>query len=484
MVQVCCSNADRALITSLYLLGLVVFSTPCCGFTGTRSKCGLVSREPNILRSRHKPLPSTRFYYMDSRPNFTTPASVGTNSVSSHYSDINSNITSARNVSEPDSIEAYALDIAIVLKKLRPQGTDPSIPTIFRASRCVPSMTTTWSFDDWKIHTSRWRYLNYIRTFPTSRLFRRIAPQLGILFVWSCVASWACAREVPMMTRAVLSLTPLSLVSTFVAALLTLRSNQGLSRLNEGRLALGQVVLYTRDMAQMIASYIYPKDPAIGLKSARHIAIFSWLLKEFLRGKEVNGSDDDLIYTMLDPVDANYVLQQRKKPVAVVTRLRQVFSHMIRKGQLTTSEASRLDHTVQQLNYCIMVTERIQASPIPPLYTAHTGRLLIFYLFFLPLSLRGSNIMNGIGTVITTMAVGFAMLGLDEISHLVEEPFRLMPLWHLSKNSMMDCADALVCQPPPLFYDEGEKSKDNKLATDDIYHYPKSHPTSETPSYW
>ena len=62
--------------------------------------------------------------------------------------------------------------------------------------------------------------------------------------------------------------------------------------------------------------------------------------------------------------------------------------------------------------------------------------------------------MNGIGTIITTMAVGYAMLGLDEISHLVEEPFRLMPLWHLSKNSMIDCGDALVCQPPPLFSPE------------------------------
>lgn len=42
------------------------------------------------------------------------------------------------------------------------------------------------------------------------------------------------------------------------------------------------------------------------------------------------------------------------------------------------------------------------------------------------------------------------MLGLDEISHLLEEPFRLMPLYHLSKNSMKDVADAFVCMPPPL----------------------------------
>ena len=31
-----------------------------------------------------------------------------------------------------------------------------------------------------------------------------------------------------------------------------------------------------------------------------------------------------------------------------------------------------------------------------------------------------------------------------------EQPFKLMPLYHLSKNSMKDVGDALVCQPPAL----------------------------------
>jgi predicted membrane chloride channel (bestrophin family) len=100
------------------------------------------------------------------------------------------------------------------------------------------------------------------------------------------------------------------------------------------------------------------------------------------------------------------------------------------------------------LNHCIMTCERLLASPIPPLYTAHTGRLLMFYLFFLPLAL--TDVMNPFATVVTTAAVGYAMLGLDEISHLLEQPFKLMPLYHLSKNSMKDVGDALVCQPPAL----------------------------------
>jgi predicted membrane chloride channel (bestrophin family) len=300
-----------------------------------------------------------------------------------------------------DSIERYAQDLATVLTILRANPKDTTIPKPFADS--PRSFSNTWSFQDWDVHLSRARYLRYIVSFPVCSLIRQCAPQLAVLMTWSAIACWSFQRN--GLDRLVLPLTPLSLVSTFVAALLTLRSNQGLDRLNQGRLAFGQVVLYTRDMAQMISATIYPKDPYLALKLLRHVALFGWLLRGFLRGDVVNGSDEDLIRTMLNDADATYVLQQRKKPVAVVTRLRQVIAAL--HGKLNTAEELALDHTTQNLNHCIMTTERIRASPIPPLYTAHTSRLLIFYLFFLPLALKGSGLMNVAGTMMTTFAVGY-----------------------------------------------------------------------------
>lgn len=358
-----------------------------------------------------------------------------------------------------DSLEAYARDIQKVLD-LRSSYYDPTVPKIHHRKR---SFTNTWTLEEWKRHTSRRRYIDHILAFPRSRVLARVAPQLSILMAWTCLTCWVYDR-VATPTH-IISMTPLSLVSTFVAALLTLRSNQGLSRLNEGRLALGKVVLYTRDMAQLIASNVYPKDKVLGLKAARHVALFSWLLKGFLRGDEVNGTDEDILRVMLPcapneksvdglSADAAYILRQRKRPVAVVTRLRQIFALMLSRGLLTTSEASRLDHTVQQLNYCIMITERIQATPIPPVYTTHTARLLLFYLFHLPLALRGSNLLDSVATIITTAAVGYSYYGIDEVAVMLEEPFRLMPLWHLSKNSLLDSRDALVNQPPSLFLED------------------------------
>jgi putative membrane protein len=373
---------------------------------------------------------------------------------SDHQAAINGSSPLSGVTSKSSSLEQYAADIAVVLNELRSDTVDPTLPKIFRRGR-EPSFTSTWSMEDWNRHTSRWRYWGYVKSFPTSSLLIRCFPQMCVLVTWSALASWMVAKKVPIICKLSLPMLPLSLLSSFVAALISLRSNQGLSRLNEGRLAFGKVVLYTRDMAQLVAVYIYPKDPVLGLKLARHLALFGWLLKNFLRGETINGTDLDIVTTMLDPADAAYVMRQRKKPVAVVTRLRQVFVHMAETGQLKTAEELALDHTTQELNHCIMTCERLLASPIPPLYTAHTGRLLLFYLFFLPLAL--TDVLNGFATVVTTAAVGYAMLGLDEISHMLEQPFKLMPLYHLSKNSMKDVGDALVCQPPALDeVDEGD----------------------------
>ena len=56
------------------------------------------------------------------------------------------------------------------------------------------------------------------------------------------------------------------------------------------------------------------------------------------------------------------------------------------------------------------------------------------------------------------------MLGLDEISHVLEQPFRIIPMHQMAKGVMLDVGDAFICKPPM----EGE-----------IYEEMK-----EKPSYW
>jgi putative membrane protein len=377
-----------------------------------------------------------------------------------------------------DSLEHFASDVSKVLNDLRCDVHDPTLPSYFRHREAkLPAFTYMWSHEDWDRHTSRKRYIEWIANFPGSRLLRRVAPQLAVLVAWSAVAVGTTSQgHFVLFQNVKIDLTPLSLVSTFVGFLLTLRSNQGLSRLGDGRLAFGQVVLYTRDMAHVIAADIYPKNPQVGLLLARHLAIFAWLLKLNLRGERVNGSDHDIISCMIpDRVDAAFILRARKKPVAIVQRFRQVFAHL--GEELSDALQHGLDQKTRSLNHCIMTCERILASPIPPLYTAHAGRLLIFYLLCLPFGLRDS--LGKVGTVVTTAVVGYAMLGLDEVSHLLEQPFRLMPLYQLSKNSMLDVADAF-CVPPPVLTAATERGSQ----ADEVEDENLQESSTPDPCYW
>ncbi|EJK48195.1 hypothetical protein THAOC_33029 [Thalassiosira oceanica] len=316
-----------------------------------------------------------------------------------------------------DTIQRFAADVQHVLHNLRGSELDPDI--------------------------------------PAHRILKRIFPQQCALLAWCLVSVWL--KDHYFKPRP-LPLSSLGTVSTFVAFLLTLRSNQALERLKLGRELWSRVILDTREMASLVMAFVYPVDKQLALMLARHVALFGWLLKSQLRFVR---RDDvvELVRAMLpNKKDADYVLSQRIKTVAVITRIRQVLAHLGKQHKLTTAEEIAIDHSAHALSSLITSTGRLRATPIPTLYTSHTSRLLLFYLFSLPPALHASG-LSVFMTTLLSLVVGFAMFGLDEISHLFEQPFRVIPMYAISRRSMLAVADAFACQPPEL---EGEVSKDEE----------------------
>lgn len=388
------------------------------------------------------------------------------------------------------AIDQFEADITHVIKSLRAAPDDSLYPPSFcyKKGKPISRMTISyiWDLNMWKRHTSRWRYLRHITSTFRSRLFKRILPMIAVVACWS--ALYACVivkllwNMKPLIMDAApggpIPLTSLGLVSTFVAFLLTMRSNQGLSRLAEGRELWGRTFIVTRDTAQLLAAYVYPKDKNLGLKSARHLSIFAWLLKSRLRDTD----DTDVITTMLPSnTDKAFILSNRKRPAAIIARIRQVVANLGARNVLPVAAHQQLEQNIHEMNYILGMMERIRGSPIPPVYTSHTTRLLVFYLVFLPVALEGSSISKLVNVLVSS-TVAFAMLGLDEISHLLEQPFRLMPMHDLARNMMMDVADAFVCQPPVL-----KKDDDVSLTVEEEFLYPfdnEGEGENLKPSYW
>jgi predicted membrane chloride channel (bestrophin family) len=368
---------------------------------------------------------------------------------------------------DEDTLLKFSKDVKRVLHDLRGSSIDPTIPNYLVNTSSSLSYSKTWTLEDWERHNNRKRYIRYLVHFPKSRLLRRIIPQQSALFIWTLLSMWI---EDHFFKKRMLPITALGTISTFLAFLLTLRSNQGLSRLDEARRTWSKVVLHTREMSQLISAFIYPVDKQLGLMLARHVAMFGWLLKSelrFTRKEDVA----DIVKTMLpNETDAEYVLSQRQKAIAVVVRIRQVIHHLAKDHRLSTAEEIALDHTAHALSDVITATGRIRTTPIPTLYTSHTSRLLVFYLFCLPPALHWSG-LDTVMTTIITMVVGYAMLGLDEISHLFEQPFRVIPMYQISKRSMLAVADALTCRPPSLTKDKSSDDEHERLTQKELTSY-------------
>lgn len=369
-----------------------------------------------------------------------------------------------------DSVAGFEADVTKVIQELRPEITDPTLPRYFTTKRL--SFTNYWNLDDWARHNSRWRFVRYIRGFPTSRLTRRLVPQMTGLVLWTLFTLSLHTRSVFFGNMEV-PLAGLSIVSTFIAALLTLRTNQALNRLTLGRDAMGRMVLFTRDSAMLFSTYIYPKDKELGLKAARLLSLFGWTLKSHIRDTQKY----DVIHQML-PFDAEYeyVTRQRKPPVAILALLRQIMYEMSQRQpeMIGTTEHRLIEQSISALNDVVMACEKLRATPIPPIYSAHATRLMMFYLAGLPWAMFGLGLGNN-ACMFFTIAVGFAMLGLDEISHIFEMPFRFMPLHQLAKVSMLDVADAFTCRPPIMSSSSSTESDKDLVGESD---------NKKQPTYW
>lgn len=364
-----------------------------------------------------------------------------------------------------DSIKKFENDMAKILAARN--GTDMTLPEEYRRKRSTRfTYTKLWTHETWEAYNSRWRYVRSMVSFPKSRLLRMISPQLFGLMAWAAIVSYgapAAVMKYPLFNRFSvfkLPLTPLSLISGFVAGLLTLRTNNALTRLFTGRQTWGRIMSLNRDLAQQIATYVYPYDEQLGLLCARHLAIFGMLTKTRFRDEK----DNDITDAALSPVDAAYVQSQRKKAPACIQRIRQVIASMAGKGIVGPTPQLLMEQGLSEMNQLYTVCEGILSSPIPPLYTSNNSRILVFYLLFLPVALHLLNMLSPIATILTTGVSGFAMLGMDEITHQIEQPFRVIPMQPLSNRILQDVADAFVCETPKLPGTDGKEFHTKKPA--------------------
>jgi predicted membrane chloride channel (bestrophin family) len=93
------------------------------------------------------------------------------------------------------------------------------------------------------------------------------------------------------------------------------------------------------------------------------------------------------------------------------------------------------------------VCERLYRTPIPLVYTRHTGRFLGVYMLLLPMALWGE--LGGNWAVVpASVTIAVFLFGIEELGIQIEEPFSILPLDSMCDSMQATIADLLRVEDP------------------------------------
>ena len=344
---------------------------------------------------------------------------------------------SVNEASSSSQITDFARDLRR-LSILRPAIPHADFSAPLEMVSAGSSYTRIWNAETWKRHTLSYpheRYIRHLKRWRYSTTAQKVFPAALFSAAWAFVVCIIVkASPGSMLVQASKGVfAALGPLSAPIALLLTLRTNAALGRLNEARVAWGRLVLHARSYAALLRSYILPYYPEAAILSAKHVAIFGWLLKSAVRGED-RAKQLEVMEAVLGKESRDYQwLASCPKPVwAITIRLRQIVAAVANKypGNMFVAH-NLLEEGIANMEGVAGVCERILGSPIPPTYSRHLSRVLSIWLAMLPVGLIGSGVPT-LGVVISSSFTTYVLVGLDEIGMEIENCFSLLPLQQIA----------------------------------------------------
>jgi predicted membrane chloride channel (bestrophin family) len=113
-------------------------------------------------------------------------------------------------------------------------------------------------------------------------------------------------------------------------------------------------------------------------------------------------------------------------PLEVLTCMSEIIAACSNDDRINPLFVRELDSQVQRLYQALGSSERIVKTPLPTGFTRHSSRLLFIWSNCLPFALYP--LMGPFGTIPTALLTSYAVLGIEDISVQLEEPFDILPL--------------------------------------------------------
>jgi len=231
-----------------------------------------------------------------------------------------------------------------------------------------------------------------------------------------------------------------TLLGSGLSLLLVFRTNSAYQRFQEGRKIWNDILDLSRDIALSVA--LYRKDAG-----SRKIQIIRTSLQAFpfAMQRHVRSNDSseikDRLQSLLDQLQqqhtkkegdigipspgetsVGYYTPPRNRPLQIIHRmLKTIKSIRNNEDIFTNRERVWLLGMVNNLSHTVGRCERLVQTPVPMSYARHTMRFVSAWTLTLPLALVGN--LRWL-TVPVVLAITWALFGILEIGHSIEDPFR------------------------------------------------------------
>lgn len=308
--------------------------------------------------------------------------------------------------------------------------------------------------DDWIVHRSSFSIVENLKGGLFSGIIRRLKGDvLLVVFVALFVVLWngfvgnnqesfLFQENLVFLPHLALPFQPFTLSSPALALLLVFRTNTSYSRWLDARMKWTTIQTHTVNLARMASTFTDVSDPASALALERLMRI-CWALPRCLMNRVSGPEDEDgfqeeiLIAFSVDtlsPIVEN-VMTAQDRPMTALMEL----SFALSKLPIDPKTCLEMDKSIIILGECIASCERIYTSPVPLVYTRHTGRFLSIWMVLIPFPLydmfveRNSILteqvfLESIVLIPAAASIAIFLFGIQELSLQLEEPFSILPM--------------------------------------------------------
>lgn len=224
---------------------------------------------------------------------------------------------------------------------------------------------------------------------------------------------------------------PLVVVGAALSIFVSFRTNSAYDRWWEGRKLWGRMINESRHWASQVVSYV--DDPATRTRLVHRHAAYVHALRCMLRGQKP--LEDEQVLERLKGTDEVSGLDSESNLThALLARQLDDIVQLNKRGELGDLKLQSMDQTLRELINIQGGCERIQKTPMPPLYGLLANRLVLFYALLFPLAVAEE---LSWWTVPINLLVCTAFSLIAEAGRVLETPFTLffngLPLSAISR---------------------------------------------------